>query len=329
MKLGKLEYASLDKFLGTLVMTQFMLKYRLEVHTLNPDGQNKDLQALSQECLQQLVNVLPSGKVAKVTSPVLKSVRSKVKEALKFVRRPHLDPESWPKVFRRNTKLSNARAGIFEGPSGMLMRLNDQAMAVGLNGVHVWDERNAGELIIMGKWFEISTEIGKSRGLQLKSELNGTAGDVNAEFDKMYGSMRGDAEGGIDGLDEMPFYVSCQGGQQFQCTEKQAEVVADPRNEIVQLVGAKVAFLAGNVNVGGPQWASTARTGLDYVGLTADMIGKARDSLSGGPQKITDHTIYTVVIGTSPAAPKYVSTNTTVLNSDSLLRFTLDALQQA
>jgi len=330
MKLSNREYDSLFKFMKTLTFQQLAAKYRYEAFRLDPEGQGKDLQDLDQSTLQQFVNILPSGAMAKVTSPILKKVRSKFKDALKFVRRPHLDPESWPKVFRRNTKISNARAGIFEGPGGMLMRLHDQAMAVQLNTTHVWDERNAGDLIIMGRWYQISAAIGRARGaVHLKSELKGTQGDVNIEFDKKYGPMPGDAPGGLDRLDHMPFYVSCQGGQQFHCTDSQGEVVADPRTEIVKLVGGKIAGVAGNFNVVGPQWASDARTGLDVIALGKDVFDKARDALSSDTETITDNTIYTVVVGTSPATRNYVATDSTSLEWDALLYHTLTAMEQA
>ena len=340
MQLNKPQYSALCSFIRSLSMGQFNAQHRGAVLGLDPNGAHKHLKAIAPETLQQLLNVLPSGKVAKITSPVLKSIRHAVKQDLLYVRRPHLDKDHWPKIIRRQTKMNNARAGLFAGPGGMTLKLHDKGMSVPLRGTHRWNDKNGGELILMGHWYEIMAEIGKAiGGVRLVSELDGMANDVNAEFDRKYGSMPGDDQRGVEAVWTMPFYISYESGPQFECVGEEGETVLDPRGDIVRLVGSKVAGVAGNIDA--PlDFAAYGRTGLDVVGVVVDSVQKARDewksrTVDDGPpdggrtDQQMDKTIYTIVIGTAAVGGRYISTDKTVLDGNDLMKFTLQALQNA
>jgi hypothetical protein len=338
MKLTKFEYSHLADFVRGLSNSQFHAGDRLNVKHLDPGGDALDLQDLGEEPLQKLVNVLPSGKAAKITSPVLKAVRHKVKTALLGIRRPLLDPEHWPKVLRRMHKVSLARSGLRQGPMGQIFVLHDKGMQVSLGGTHIWDERNAGDLVIMGRWHEITAEIGKAGGaLQCKSKLSGSANDVNAEFDRMYGSLPGD-DPGWSPNDGMPFYVSCSAGPMFRPTndEKEGEVVLNLPGELVKLAAGAVAGIAGGAIPTGYGLEGTAGAVMGALGAAKDAIDVGRDparwakdaiSEAVARDKAFDKTILTVTIGITPSDSKYVSTGKTQLGWQEVLDFTLKAIQ--
>ncbi|MEM9062935.1 MAG: hypothetical protein AAGD13_20925 [Pseudomonadota bacterium] len=249
MRIGKNEYASLVAWAKKQDRSVVDAGLKLKLVNLNPKGANWDLQRLGKQDLERLRDALPSGRLAHVHSPILHGLRQKCKQSLAGLRTPHLDPESFPQCFRMQTKLNNARAGIFAGPVGQWLRLNPKAMSVKLRGPFVWDETNGGDLHIMGPWADIMKAITDGGdGLGFASSYTDIyQGDVNIEMARKYSFPDEEGTDWESRLRALPLIVSVYSGVGWSKTEDEGEVVLNAPGEIVDLVGSKITGIAGEV----------------------------------------------------------------------------------
>jgi len=203
------------------------------------------IENMSVEQMAKLKDALPKGKTSRLTSPILWSIRRKLARAIdaKGGVQPHQEaPETWPQAYRMMMHLNNKRGGLRRAGGGQWVKLNPKAMKVSLRGTHRWTQEKGGDLIIMGTWSQISAALGNP-GLRFSSEFGDIyKGDVNMEFDRMYGDLGGEE---LERLSKMPLAVEVTSGVGFSETEDEGEVVLDPRGEIVKLVGDKIVGIAG------------------------------------------------------------------------------------
>ncbi|NND72160.1 MAG: hypothetical protein HKN43_11355 [Rhodothermales bacterium] len=256
MKITSKEYQQVVEYVKKLpITTRFNAADRMALQKLTSTGY--DLATLEDSMLRRLVELLPSGRVQHVASPYLHSVRQKGKQTLVFRARPHLNPDHWPKIYRKIN--NNDRAGLRAFGGGQLGVLNDKATSIPLRGSIVWNESKFGELIIMGPWSVVSATIAAAgQGLSLEFGFGDIyAGDVNVEFDRMYTDEKTPA-------DDRGFVVSCMPGSAFSATDEEGEVVLDARGALVDATGGAVAGLAG----GGVQLSG----GLEIAGVVKDSI---------------------------------------------------------
>ena len=295
-KISSSEYNAVISYFKKLSNTKFPLLMRAEFARLASASYN--LASLPEATCRRLQNALPSGHTHILRSPHLHSVRQKCKTALKYMARPHLDPDHWPKVFRKIN--NNSRAGLRDFGGGQLGVLNDKAMAMPLNGTFSWNEKKFGELIVMGPWSNISEAIGSAgRGLEFKVDFGDIyAGDVNVEFDRMYRDEDGPK-------DDMGIVVSYLPGAAFGTTDEEGEVVLDPRGELVELGAGAVAGIAGAGAQlkGALEVAGLVKDGVDLAGKMKDNFGVKLTS------NATDKDKYTFVVSLF-AVGDYRSRNT-------------------
>lgn len=206
------------------------------------DSSRVSLRELRSRSLRTLLDILPSGKLAKLTSPILKSVRHKVKKAQFYTRRPQFDPESWPKIFRLSTKLNGDR-GLKMGPNGIVYQLNSKGISTSLNVEFSWTESRGGALIIMGDRSQIMRVITESANFKASSaSIDAYGNNVDMQFDRMYGDLSKEED---DRLNKMNLFVSLMPGNVFTPTTSPGTVVLDARTEVVKLVASNIAGLAG------------------------------------------------------------------------------------
>ena len=280
MRITKREYSSLKKYTDKKPLNVVSIQLRLAISGLNPKGSNKDLQSLGVDDLQRLIAAMPSGTGTSLTSPLLTSVKKKARQSLAGLRMPHLDPDSWPQIYRMQMRLNNSRAGIKRGPLGQYLRMHPMGMSVRapLSGRIVWDSTNAGDLHIMGPWTDVSKMLGSSSA-QFRSKFGDMYdGDVNVEFDSMYGPPAGESSDWLSKISGMPLYVTVSNGALFSKTDDDGEVVLNAPGEIVDLVGSKITAIAG-------------AAGPDSLGH------KALDTISEIKGAIEDHVIPVVEMG--------------------------------
>ena len=255
--------------------------------------QGRDLSRLSEQQLRHLRDALPSGRSQHVFSPIVHGVRQKIKKTLLHGPRPHLDPNHWPKVFRKIN--NNSQQGLQDFSGGQLGVLHDKAMSIPLKGTFKWTQRQFGELIIMGSWTDISTAVGKAAGLEFKLDFGDIyAGDVNVQFDQMYTDEKIPE-------DDMCLYVTYIPGAAFAPSDDEGRVVADPRGDIVKVAGSKVAAVAGTATNLLDAIASLSCIN-DLTGITIDMAEKFGVTLKSDHSKQGK---YTFVIGHYPVGSKY------------------------
>jgi len=235
-------------------------KYLLPFRNLVLGG--LELSQLDDATLRQLIGYLPTNSFLTKSSY---AVRGKIKDTLLYRARPHMDPDVWPKVFRKIN--NNSRSGLRDFGGGQLGVLNDKAMSMPLRGTFAWNEREFGELIIMGTWKDIAGAIGKAKDLSFVVNFDDIyKGDVNVEFDRMYT----DRKIPLDDLAIVVTYIPSLG---FEPTTEEGRVVLDPRGELVQAAGGAVSGFAG----AGTSFSGVieiASASLDTIGLVSDMADK-------------------------------------------------------
>lgn len=260
MKITSKQHKDTLKYLKPKPLIKFNLPERSAFSDIRL--RNYELSGLGEKTLRRLIAVLPSSSGFLGSHSSAKKVRNKAKTTLLHLARPHLNPEQWPKVFRKIN--NNSRSGLRDFGGGQLGVLNDKAMSVPLRGKFSWTQTKFGELIIMGHWSDISKAIGDAGdGLSFELDFGDIyAGDVNIEFDRMYTDRE-------DPKDDMEIVVTCIPGVAFETTDEEGRVVLNPRGEIVELVGGMVGGFAG---------AGVALTGpLEVIGLVTDSLGLGAD----------------------------------------------------
>ena len=195
MRITKREYKSLASHIKKQSSSDVSTGLRLKISNLNPEKFNYDLNTLGPENLTRLIQLLPHGKGTSLTSPILTEVKKKARTSLAGLRVPHLDPESWPQIYRMQMRLNNNRGGIKAGPLGQYYKLNPKGLSLKppLRGERTWTTTEAGDLNIMGPWSDVSSMLGASSA-RFKAQFGDMFdNDVNVEFDRMYGPPKGEA----------------------------------------------------------------------------------------------------------------------------------------
>ena len=240
--LSKMEASSLHSWRKRKPLSLNFIAGSLVKRDGSPHGA---IESMSVEQMAKLRDALPKGKFAKMHSPILTSIRKKLSRAIdaKGGVQPHQEaPETWPQAYRMMMHLNNKRAGIRKAGGGQWVKLHPKAMKTELRGTHRWTQEKGGDLIIMGTWSQVSAALGNP-SLRFKSDFGDIyKGDVNMEFDRMYGDLGGEE---LDRLSKMPLTVEVESGVGFAETEDEGEVVLNPRGEIVDLVGGKIVGIAG------------------------------------------------------------------------------------
>ena len=274
MRITKSEYSSIQSYMKKKSLQEFPVFLRHNINALNPKGSNLDLNTLGADYLTKLIAALPHGTGSSITSPILTSLKKKARQSLAGLRLPHLDPESWPQCWRMQMRLNNSRAGIKAGPLGQFYKLNPKARSLTrpLNGTYRWTQSEAGDLHIIGPWSDVSKMLG-SCGARFKADFGDIyRGDVNMEFDRMYGAPKGDVPGDwLNKMQRMPLCVTVNRGAIFNPTDKEGEVVLNAPGEIVNLVGSKITGIAGAV---GPETlgSKTLDTISEIKGVIEDHV---------------------------------------------------------
>jgi hypothetical protein len=305
MKISSNEYKHVIAKFKKLQITDQRFKMIERVAFQNLASKGYDLAMLKEGTLRRLIALLPTG----ITSPVLHKVRTKCKQTLLHIARPHLDPNTWPKVFRNIN--NNDRAGLRDFGGGQLGVLNDKAMSLPLRGSFVWNQSKFGDLMIIGPWPAIAAAIGEGgHGLKFEFGFGDIyAGDVNVEFDRMYTDLE-------IPVDDRGFYVTHIPGAAFQVSDDEGEVVLDPRGEMVELAGGAVAGFAGAgaSHSGALEIADTVLSSIDVI---ANMKEKLGVKLKAGNSNKDMHTF---VVSIYPAAKNAChNTNTQELSGAELL----------
>lgn len=322
MKLTDNEYKSLVSWMRKHNDVFLPIQWNLVVGNLNPKRFHQDLKSLGRTKLEMLIEHLPSGKTSKVTSPLLSSVRSKAKTSLAGLRTPHLDPESYPQVYRMMMKLNNSRAGLRDGTVGQIMRLNPKAMSVRLRGEIIWDSSNGGDLHIMGTWSDISNAIaGGGDSLVLKTDFDLYKGDVNAEMDDLYGPLPGDDPTWEERKNEMPLVVSCQLGAMWSKTDKEGEVVLNAPKAVIELVAGRATGVLGQIPA-----ATIQSVTLDTIGtIGPPALDLGREIHSATKTVNPNKALYTVTVGIGPVGEHYVIADDNEIDGAELLRLAREA----
>lgn len=333
MRITKNEFSSLKAWWPKQDPRTIGANLKLKMVNLNPSAGNWDLQKLGKEDLERLRDALPAGRTAHVHSPRLHSIRQKCKKSLAGLRAPHLDPESYPQCFRMQTKLNNARAGIFAGPVGQWLRLNPKGKSVNLRGPFVWDENNGGDLHIMGPWSDIMKTITDGgNGLSFNSAYNDIyQGDVNIEVARKYPHADEEGTDWESRIRELPLIVSVASGVGWSKTEDEGEVVLNAPGEIVELVGSKLTGIAGEVAP-----ASYGNDVLDRIGEVKGFIEdqvipiyeKGKEVYDMRQEANINKTMLTVTVGNVPHGDNYMITGD-FLSGDDLLEIVDELRQEA
>lgn len=247
MRITKREYKSLVSHIRKQSSSDVSLVLKIRIVNLDPEKNNCDLNTLGPENLLKLIQLLPHGHGTSLTSPVLTEVKKKARTSLAGLRVPHLDPESWPQIYRMQMRLNNNRGGIKAGPLGQYYKLNPKGLSLRppLRGERTWTTTEAGDLHIMGPWADVIRMLGSSGAIFTAKFGDMFDNDVNVEFDRMYGAPKGDAPGWFEHISAVPLYVSVSNGALFSKTDNEGEVVLNAPGEIVALVGKKITGIAG------------------------------------------------------------------------------------
>lgn len=277
MRITKFEYSSLVSMIKSKSVKEVGLQLKVGIANLKT---NKELQSLGHDNLTKLIAILPHGRGTSITSPVLTSIKKKARTSLAGLRVPHLDPESWPQVYRMQMRINNSRGGIKAGPLGQFYKLHPKGMSIAtpIRGNVTWDTTNGGDLHIMGPWAEIVKMLSTSSGKFEAKFGDMFDSDVNVEFDRMYGPPKGDSPDWFEKISAMPLYVTLNTGALFSKTEDEGEVVLNAPGEIVDLVGSKITAIA---SAAGPSSLGNA----------------ALDTISEIKSAIEDHVIPAVQMG--------------------------------
>lgn len=318
LSLNRLEWHALESWVRKLPPNGA----KLGVANLNPNRRAASLRAASQNTLDYLLRELPSGKLAKLHSPVLKSVRHKVKQARSYAIKPHRDPEQWPKIFRIYAA-PNAEKGLLIGPGGQVIQQNLEGLPVRLGQTHRWSSTRGGPLVMMGPPAILARHIMAAGAFEATSAAaDGAAGDVNMEFDRMYDPY-GDMNSKEDQrLSQMPLYVSAQASALYMPTDKAGEVVLDQRTELVQLAASAFAGMLG----GGVQHSGF----MEYVSAGVDVLSTGKDmadNIRGGGGAGLDKTRITLIVDMVPHGPHAVDTRLTTLDQTQLQTYSQQALR--
>ncbi|MEM9781302.1 MAG: hypothetical protein AAF899_02395 [Pseudomonadota bacterium] len=294
---------------------------RLDLLRLDPAGGHADMATLDDATLRVLEALLPHG----LTAPILRGVRNGAIQARRTAAQPHLEPASWPKAFRMMTALNNSRAGIMSGPLGQMIRKNPKGMPLSLRGRIVWNRRSCGDVVIMGRWADLTAALSNS-GLSFETKFGDTrAEDVNAQFDEMYGSLPESDEARawrLKGMNAMPLCVSLEGGAAWRETDADHSVVLNAPGAVMQVAAGRLAGLCSAV-------APLPTAGLAETGIAADLLGLAGPSAATGAAAWRiDKALYTLIIGIGPAGPKYTLTGAETLTGLDVLAHAL-ALRDA
>jgi hypothetical protein len=202
--------------------------------------------------------------------PHLYAAKQKVKLAVLYGTRPHLDPDQWPKVWRKTGLVTGAE----RGKNQQWVRKNETAAAEKLNKLHVWTTKRQGDLIIEGRMHQIASGIGAAPIFRVTNEaVSNNPSDVSGQLQRMYGT---NVDGTAVSEDDLaadrvePFWVNCVSGRRI--TEEGGTVLLDPAKELVSLFAGALAGFAGGAlpgNISGPasQIMDSIRTGRDAVEL--------------------------------------------------------------
>jgi hypothetical protein len=283
---------------------------RFAIAHLDPKGSHRDLQSLGAADINRLIEILPHGRGTSMTSPVLTKIKKKARTSLLGLQTPHLDPESWPQIYRMQMRLNNSRGGIKAGPLGQFYKLNPKGMSLRspLQGQSTWTTSDGGDLHIMGPWSDITRMLGACSARFEVDMGDMYDGDVNVEFDRMYGSPTGDSPDWYEKISAMPLYVTLTDGAAFAKTDSEGEVVLNAPGEIVNLVGSKITAIAG---AAGP--ASLGNNVLDGIaeakGTLEDHIipafEKGRELYDMRREDRLNKTLCTLTIGIGPMGRNY------------------------
>jgi hypothetical protein len=323
MKLTRKEYSALESKIKKESVRDVPVFMRLKILSLNPRGSNEHLQYLGSDWLKKLISLLPSG-YTKYISSQLQSVREKAKISLLALRIPHRDPENWPQSYRMQTQRNNARAGIMKGPVGQYLRLHPKGMSVRLTGKFTWNEKNGGDLHIMGTWANISKAI-TDGGTGLSMECNFEdiyRGDVNAELDEIYGPLKGDNEEWWEAnKNNLPLIVSCQPGAMWKPTSKEGQVYLNAPIEVIALVVERASGVIGSIPKSTP-----FSVALDIAGQSSSTcIDIGRNLIAMQREEKFDKVLWTVTVGLGPVGDKYELAPSNELSGDDLLQLALRA----
>ena len=307
MKITKIERKALETYIKSKTRQEVGLSLLVKVANLRT---NRDLQAMGHDDLARLIKILPHGRGTSVTSPILTSIKKKARTSLAGLRIPHLDPESWPQVYRMQMRLNNSRSEIKAAPLGQYYKLNPKGLSIStpIRGAITWDTSNAGDLHIMGPWADVSKMLSTSSGQFVARFGDMYDGDVNVEFDRMYGPPKGDSPDWYEKISKMPLYVTVHEGALFTKTDAEGQVILNAPGEIVDLVGSKITAIAGGA---GPE--SLGNKVLDTIseikGAIEDhvipMVEMGMDAHAMRKEQKLNKTLCTVTIGIGPMGRNY------------------------
>lgn len=280
VRISQRQYDSLESLVKSKGRSKVGLELTFAIAKLNPKNGNRDLNSLGPEGLTKLIGLLPSGTGTSMTSPILTKLKQKARTTLAGTRVPHLDPESWPQIYRMQMRLNNSRGGIKAAPLGQYYQLNPMGMSLRspLRGERTWTTSDAGDLHIMGPWADISKMLGTSSARFTTQFGDMYDGDVNVQHDRMYGPPKGESSDWYEKITAMPIYVTLNDGALFSKTDDEGQVVLNAPGEIVNLVGSKITAIAG---AAGPE----------------SLGNKVLDTISEIKGAIEDHVIPAVQMG--------------------------------
>jgi hypothetical protein len=232
-------------------------------------------------------------------------------------------------VFRFDMK-ANMLKGLMSAPGGQLVRLNPEMKKVDLSGIMAWSEKQAGDLVLIGHWFEITAALGAANGLSLESRLSARSEAVDSQMDDMYGPLPGDDPGWLARTKEMPFYVSGKMGAAWVETTELGKVVADPLGDTVRtVVGRGVGVMGAAAPIPGGAGGvvtTTLSAAKDLAGMIGPaIVGKAKESREEQRKRDFDGSQITIIVGVAPSSRKYsLCTESTTLSNMALLKSAVD-----
>lgn len=310
MRISKREFDSLASLIRKKSNKEVGPDMRYAISGIDPRKSNRDLQSLGAERLTALIQLLPSGRGTSMSSPILTKLKKKARQSLAGLRVPHLDPESWPQIYRMQMRLNNSRAGLRDFGMGQIgtMHPKGKSLAKPLRVTSVWDTSDAGDLVIMGPWADIAKMLSTSSGTFRAKFDDMYDGDVNVEFDRKYGPPKGESPDWFEKISAMPLYVTMAEGARFTKTDAEGHVVLNAPGEIVDLVGSKITAIAGAV---GPE--SLGNLTLDTIneikGVMEDhvipVVQMGREHHAMVKEEKLNKTLCTLTIGIGPAGRNY------------------------
>ena len=199
-----------------------------------------------------------------------------VMNGLKGVKAALPDPVEWPKVLRQLPLRKEEFA--FQGPNGMILRLNNRGLRTDLNKAHTWGDARTAQmpLFIIGPLDTIYTAIENASGFRLENQMSSNnPGAVYMEDREMWGPLHpGDTETDADfalSAANMSLWVGCEPISRL--TDEAGVVLHDAATELVQAAGGAIAGFAGGFATAAPEIIDILKTALDIVGLTGDLTG--------------------------------------------------------